>query len=84
MDALGRVLSNIIHMATWIEPFGRFDNFEDSGFPQDWTIFYWAWWLAFAPSVGLFIARISRGRTIRAMIVGSIFFGTFGCFLFFR
>lgn len=83
IDSLGRVFSNLIHMATWIEPFGGFDNFEDTQFPQDWTIFYWAWWLAFAPSVGLFIARISRGRTIRQMIIGSIFFGTFGCFLFF-
>jgi BCCT family betaine/carnitine transporter len=83
IDSLGRVLSNLIHMATWIEPFGGFETFEDSNFPQDWTIFYWAWWLAFAPSVGLFIARISRGRTIREMIVGSIFFGTLGCFLFF-
>lgn len=83
IDALGRVVSNLVHMATWIEPFGGFDNFEDTQFPQDWTIFYWAWWLAFAPSVGLFIARISRGRTIREMIVGSIFFGTLGCFLFF-
>jgi BCCT family betaine/carnitine transporter len=83
IDSLGRVLSNLVHMATWIEPFGGFENFEDTQFPQDWTIFYWAWWLAFAPSVGLFIARISRGRTIREMIVGSIFFGTLGCFLFF-
>ena len=83
IDALGRVVSNLIHMATWIEPFGGFENFEDTQFPQDWTIFYWAWWLAFAPSVGLFIARISRCRTIREMIVGSIFFGTLGCFLFF-
>lgn len=83
IDSLGRVLSNIVHMATWIEPFGGFDNFEDTQFPQDWTIFYWAWWLAFAPSVGLFIARISRGRTIREMIIGSMFFGTLGCFLFF-
>ena len=39
--------------------------------------------LAFAPSVGLFIARISRGRTIGAMVVGSLFYGSFGCFLFF-
>ena len=83
LDSLGHVLSNLVHMATWIEPFGGFDDFEDSQFPQDWTIFYWAWWLAFAPSVGLFIARISRGRTIREMVVGSIFFGTLGCFLFF-
>ena len=83
LDALGRVLSNLIHMATWMEPFGEFEGFSDTGFPQDWTIFYWAWWLAFAPSVGLFIARISRGRTIRAMVMGSVFYGTFGCFLFF-
>jgi len=83
IDSLGRVLSNLVHMATWIEPFGGFENFEDTQFPQNWTIFYWAWWLAFAPSVGLFIARISRGRTIREMIFGSMFFGTLGCFLFF-
>ncbi len=83
IDALGRVLSNLVRMATWTEPFGHFENFENSRFPQNWTIFYWAWWLAFAPSVGLFIARISRGRTIREMVVGSIFFGTLGCFLFF-
>jgi BCCT family betaine/carnitine transporter len=83
IDSLGRVLSNLIHMATWIEPFGGFGDFADTQFPQDWTIFYWAWWLAFAPSVGLFIARISRGRTIREMIVGAIFFGTLGCSLFF-
>ncbi len=83
IDSLGRVLTNIVHMATWIEPFGGFGDIENSGFPQDWTIFYWAWWLAYAPSVGLFIARISRGRTIRSMVVGAIFFGTLGCFLFF-
>lgn len=83
IDSLGRVLTNLVHMATWIEPFGGFENFDDTQFPQTWTIFYWAWWLAFAPSVGLFIARISRGRTIREMVVGAIFFGTLGCFLFF-
>ncbi|MFQ6005481.1 MAG: BCCT family transporter [Woeseia sp.] len=83
IDSLGRVLSNLVRMATWIEPFGGFENFDDTQFPQKWTIFYWAWWLAFAPSVGLFIARISRGRTIREMVVGSIFYGTLGCFLFF-
>ena len=83
LDALGRVLSNIIHMASWTEPFGVIDNFKQTRFPQDWTIFYWAWWLAFAPSVGLFIARISRGRTIKTMVAGSIFFGTLGCAAFF-
>ncbi|MGR5470418.1 BCCT family transporter, partial [Vibrio astriarenae] len=58
-------------------------SFADTHFPQDWTIFYWAWWLVFAPSMGLFVARISRGRTIKQMVSGSIFFGSLGCFLFF-
>ncbi|WP_256843672.1 BCCT family transporter, partial [Pseudomonas aeruginosa] len=35
-----------------------------------WTLFYWAWWIAWAPFVGLFVARISRGRTIREVIMG--------------
>lgn len=83
IDSLGIVFGNIIEMATWTEPFGDFENFEDSQFPQNWTIFYWAWWLAYAPGVGLFIARISRGRTMKGMILGSLFFGTLGCFLFF-
>ena len=38
----------------------------------DWTIFYWAWWIAFAPFVGLFLARVSRGRTIRQFIMGAM------------
>ncbi|MBF4344072.1 choline transporter, partial [Vibrio anguillarum] len=56
---------------------------SDTHFPQDWTIFYWAWWLVFAPSMGLFVARISRGRTIKQMVAGSIFFGSMGCALYF-
>ncbi|KJG24408.1 choline transporter [Photobacterium iliopiscarium] len=83
LDSLGRMLSNFFIMATWAEPFGGYGTFEDTHFPQDWTIFYWAWWLVFAPSMGLFIARISRGRTIKQMVTGSIFFGSMGCFLFF-
>ncbi|WP_194435900.1 BCCT family transporter [Vibrio fluminensis] len=83
LDSIGRMLSNFFVMATWAEPFGGYGSFEDTHFPQDWTIFYWAWWLVFAPSMGLFVARISRGRTIKQMVSGSIFFGSLGCFLFF-
>ena len=83
LDSLGRMLSNFFVMATWAEPFGGYATFENTHFPQDWTIFYWAWWLVFAPSMGLFVARISRGRTIKQMVSGSIFFGSLGCFLFF-
>ena len=45
-------------------PFGR----EDSNFSQGWTAFYWAWWISWSPFVGMFIARVSRGRTVREFI----------------
>eukprot|EP00481_Brizalina_sp_1-RS-2013_P003463 TRINITY_DN9367_c0_g1_i1.p1 TRINITY_DN9367_c0_g1~~TRINITY_DN9367_c0_g1_i1.p1 ORF type:complete len:105 (+),score=8.39 TRINITY_DN9367_c0_g1_i1:37-315(+) len=70
LDSIGRLLSNFFVMATWAEPFGGYGTFENTHFPQDWTIFYWAWWLVFAPSMGLFVARISRGRTIKTNGVG--------------
>ena len=56
---------------------------EESEFAKEWTIFYWAWWVAFGPLVGLFIARISKGRTLREIIFGMLFFGTLGTWLFY-
>jgi len=47
----------------------------------DWTVFYWAWWIAFAPFVGMFIARISRGRTIREYILGVTIVPSLMCFV---
>ena len=52
-------------------------------FPEWWTIFYWAWWIAYAPFMGLFVARISRGRTIRELIAVEIIGGSLGCWIFF-
>lgn len=52
-------------------------------FLMDWTYFYWAFWLTWAPFTGVFIARISRGRTIRQFITGVIFVPSFGTFLWF-
>ncbi len=46
-------------------PFGR----EDVNFVQGWTSFYWAWWISWSPFVGMFIARVSRGRTVREFVV---------------
>ena len=48
-----------------------------------WTIFYWAWWIAFAPFVGLFLARISRGRTIREYVLGAVIVPSIMCFVWF-
>lgn len=50
---------------------------------SDWTVFYWAWWIAFAPFVGLFLARISRGRTLREFILGAMIGPTVMCFIWF-
>lgn len=47
----------------------------------DWSVFYWAWWIAFAPFVGMFIARISRGRTVREYVLGVILVPSLMCFL---
>ena len=46
-------------------PFGR----EDANFSQGWTAFYWSWWIAWSPFVGMFIARVSRGRTVREFLI---------------
>jgi choline/glycine/proline betaine transport protein len=48
-----------------------------------WTIFYWAWWIAFAPFVGLFLARISKGRSIREYIFGAMIIPSLMCFIWF-
>ena len=47
--------------------------YEPRAWMADWTLFYWAWWIAWSPFVGMFIARISRGRTIREFVVGVLF-----------
>ena len=59
------------------------DPIGKSGFAQGWTIFYWAWWIAYAPFMGLFVARISRGRTFKEVILAECFWGSLGCWAFF-
>jgi BCCT family betaine/carnitine transporter len=76
-DSIGLMLSNFVRMTTWTDPV------DQTGFVESWTIFYWAWWVAFAPPIGIFITRISRGRTIRQVIVSMISFGSLGCALFY-
>ncbi len=58
-------------------PFGR----EDANFSQGWTAFYWAWWISWSPFVGMFIARVSRGRTVREFIFCVLVIPTFVCVL---
>jgi glycine betaine transporter len=63
-ESLGGYLANLIPMSFRTAAFG------DADWLASWTIFYWAWWISWAPFVGTFIARISRGRTIREFVVG--------------
>lgn len=60
----GGYLSRLVSLGTWA------DTYRHSGWQESWTVFYWAWWIAWAPFVGTFIARISRGRTIREYVLG--------------
>ncbi|ARU90512.1 BCCT family transporter [Pseudomonas sp. M30-35] len=61
--------TNLAAYATYLpelsNPFGR----EDANFTQGWTAFYWAWWISWSPFVGMFIARVSRGRTVREFLI---------------
>lgn len=60
---LGNYLSNIIEMSLWTE------TFKGTNWQGNWTVFYWAWWISWSPFVGMFIARISKGRTVRDFIL---------------
>ena len=77
VNGIGLVIQNFIRMNSWTDPF------TDSGFVESWTVFYWAWWIAYAPFVGFFVTRISRGRTIRQVILGMTGYGTLGAGLFY-
>ena len=54
-----------------------------SSWQGGWSVFYWAWWIAFAPFVGVFLARISRGRTVREYVLGAIIIPSTMCFVWF-
>ncbi|RTE52780.1 BCCT family transporter [Arenibacter aquaticus] len=60
----GNYLSGFLEIATWTE------SYSDSNWQNTWTIFYWGWWIAWSSFVGMFIARISKGRTVREFILG--------------
>ncbi|MBC3619536.1 BCCT family transporter [Vibrio metschnikovii] len=59
------ILAYVTYLPELAMPFGR----EDVNYSQGWTAFYWAWWISWSPFVGMFIARVSRGRTVREFIV---------------
>lgn len=72
----GTMLNNFAKMSTWLDPVGK------SGFAQSWTVFYWASFIGFGPFVGMFFAKISKGRTIRQMLLGAVLGGSVASWIF--
>ena len=68
-QSLGKMFQNFIELSTYTDP-GRTSNF-----PQDWTIYYWAYWMVWCIAAPFFIGNISRGRTVRQTIMGGYIFG---------
>lgn len=76
-NSFSLLITKFVRMSLWTDPIAK------SGFPEGWTIFFWAWWVAYSPFTGMFIARISKGRTIREMIICSVVGGALGCWTIF-
>ncbi len=78
-SSLGSYIANFFDMSLRLP----MNDTEAFSWIQGWTIFYWAWWVSWAPFVGIFIARVSKGRTIKEFILGVLFAPTLVCFIFF-
>lgn len=72
----GGYVQNFFQMSGWTEAYRA-----EAGWQGTWTVFYWAWWIAWSPFVGMFIARVSRGRTIREFLLGVLLVPTTLTFL---
>jgi BCCT family betaine/carnitine transporter len=76
-NAMGYMSNNFIFMSLWTDPITQ------GLFPEWWTSFYWAWWLALGPWMWIFTTRISRGRSLRQVMLGMLLAGSAGCMLYF-
>ncbi|MFO7727813.1 MAG: BCCT family transporter [Desulfonatronovibrio sp.] len=76
-DTMGGYMGNILEMSLAVNPFMGHEWYKS------WTLFYWAWWIAWSPFVGIFVARISRGRTIREFVSGALLVPTLLTFVWF-
>jgi len=73
----GGYLQSILEVGTWTE------TYSQTRWQNDWTIVYWAWWISWSPFVGIFIARVSKGRTIKEFVLGVLLVPTLLTFLWF-
>ena len=72
---VGAYVQNFFQLSTWTE------TYQQSDWQNGWTVFYWAWWISWSPFVGMFIARISRGRTLKEFVLGVLIVPTLLTFL---
>ncbi|MBW3604092.1 MAG: BCCT family transporter [Actinobacteria bacterium] len=74
IETIGLYLSNLVPLAFWNDMLAQYSGSEDGwGWQTDWTVFYWTWTVTWSPFIGIFVARISRGRTIREFVMGVLF-----------
>lgn len=73
-SAMGNMVQNFIGMATWLDPL------RENSFPQNWTVYYWAYWMVWCVATPFFIGTISKGRTIKNIILGGYGWGLAGTF----
>lgn len=78
-STFGSYLQNLLGMGLRLAPF----NEQNAAWLRSWTIFYWAWWIAWAPFVGTFIARVSKGRTVREFLIAVLVIPSLICALWF-
>jgi glycine betaine transporter len=76
-STLGNYLSSLVSMSLNLHPFQGYE------WTKSWTVFYWAWWIAWSPFVGLFVASISRGRKIQEFVFGLLLVPTLLTFVWF-
>jgi len=75
IQSTGHYIQNFASYSTWTQ------TFEEGEFMTTWTVFYWAWWISWSPYVGMFIARISKGRTVKQFVLGVLIVPTLVTFL---
>jgi choline/glycine/proline betaine transport protein len=83
-DGLGTYLNNFLALSFFTGTVGgsaALGGYTVQGWMGSWTIFYWGWWIAWSPFVGMFIARISKGRTVREFVLGVLFLPALFSFL---
>lgn len=73
-SSIGKLVQNFISLSTWSDPL------RESTFAQDWTIYYWAYWMVWCVATPFFIGTISKGRTVKSTVLGGYFWGLAGTF----